>query len=152
MTLLTALDIVVAALLVATIVYCIMLNRRLSALRQNESELRTVLASFSDAAARAEIGLADLKKAGGEIGEMLRQQVTEARAIYDDLSFVTERADRLVAKIGAAKPAAPAATPYAAAPKREASAREPKAAARPAAPKDLSRAERDLLQALAAVR
>ena len=42
MGILVFLDIVVGALLVATIAYCIMLNRKLKALRRGESELRDV--------------------------------------------------------------------------------------------------------------
>jgi hypothetical protein len=147
MTILAALDIVVAALLVATIVYCVMLNRRLGALRRNEAELRAVLASFGDAAAKAEAGLSDLKKAGGEIGGMLRRQVSEARAVYDDLAFVTERADRLVSAVGGATAAAGASGAKAAPQPR----REIEPAAR-APTRDLSRAERELLEALASVR
>ena len=43
MTLLTVLDIGVAILLLATIGFCTVLNRRLAALRRNESELAQVL-------------------------------------------------------------------------------------------------------------
>ena len=144
MTILGVLDVVVAVLLVATISYCVTLNRRLGALRRNEAELRAVLTSFGEAAAKAETGLAELKKAGGEIGGLLRRQVAEARAIYDDLAFVTERADRLVSTVGNA--AAPPRMKEPPKPRRET---EP---ARASAPRDLSRAERELLEALASAR
>ncbi|MGB8274226.1 MAG: DUF6468 domain-containing protein, partial [Alphaproteobacteria bacterium] len=119
MTILAALDILVAALLVATIAYCVMLNRRLGALRRNEEELRKVLSTFGDAATRAEAGIANLRKAGGEVGDVLGHKVAEARAIYDELAFVTERGDSLVSQIAdsltAVRPvlreAAPSASP-----------------------------------------
>ena len=63
MTLLAVLDVMVGALLVATIGYCVVLNRKLAALRRNEAELRDVLNQFAAAAKQAEAGVALLKKA-----------------------------------------------------------------------------------------
>lgn len=89
MTLLTVLDIAVAILLLATIGFCTVLNRRLAALRRNESELAQVLVQFNEAAARAEAGVIRLKEASQEFAGTLRERIEEARALCDDLAFMT---------------------------------------------------------------
>ena len=100
MTLLVTLDILVALLLSATIGFCIVLNRRLSALRRNESELKQVLAQFNEAAERAETGVARLKEVGNETAATLRERIGEAKALRDDLAFVAERSDRIASDLG----------------------------------------------------
>ena len=135
MTLLVALDIIVAAMLAVTIGFCLVLSRRLTVLRRNESELRDVLAKFNQAAAQAEAGIARLKDVSQETAATLRERIGEAKALRDDLAFVTERGDRIVTELGKKISAqrgaeAPPARPIAA------SAREP------------SKVERELLTAL----
>ena len=47
------LDIVIAILLVTTIAWCVVLNRRLGGLRKNQSELATLIAELNLATSRA---------------------------------------------------------------------------------------------------
>lgn len=137
MTLLVALDVIVAAMLAVTIGFCMVLNRRLAVLRRNESELREVLAKFNQAAAQAEAGIARLKDVSTETAASLRDRIGEAKALRDDLAFVTERGDRMVAELG--KKMAAARSPE-----------TPRTAPRSigAAPRELSKVERELLTAL----
>lgn len=139
MGLLIFLDVVVGALLVATIGYCILLNRKLTALRRNEAELRTVLGQFADAAAKAEAGVALLKKAGREAATSLTDQISEARAMRDDLAFVTERGDRMFATLKDRL-------------ERPKPAKTPGPAANGSGRQKLSRSERELRAALDAAR
>ena len=140
MGILVFLDIVVGALLVATIAYCIMLNRKLKALRRGESELRDVLSQFAAAAERAEAGVAALKKASRETGATLTDQISEARAMRDDLAFVTERGDRMFSSLRSKLDGA--------------KARKTQAAPAPevSGEKKLTRSERELIAALEANR
>ena len=66
MTISLFLDVIVAALLVATIVYAAMLNRRLTGLRSNKAELEALIHSFGEACARAEAGVKTLRSATDE--------------------------------------------------------------------------------------
>ncbi len=125
----------------ATIAYCAVLNRRLGALRRGERELRGVLAGFADAAARAETSVARLKQTGEAMADSLRDRIEEARAVYDDLSFIVDRSDDLASRLAAAPPAA-RQTPSA--PRGGALGHDAGAG--------LSRAERELLEALDAGR
>lgn len=90
---------IVAALLVATIVYSVRLNSRLEALRKGKDEFATYIAEFNKSVVSAEVALARLKEASGESGVKLKNLVGKAQALSDDLSFLMERgadmADRL---------------------------------------------------------
>ena len=55
---------IVAALMVALIVYCIRLERRLAALRQNDAPIRALIGELQSAAERAEAAGGHLKAAG----------------------------------------------------------------------------------------
>jgi hypothetical protein len=117
MTTQTILDIVVILLLVPTIVYAGILNRRLGALRRSRDELARIVASFNDATLRAEAGIPKLKKATTEANHTLKDRVEKAQTLRDDLAFMVERAEELASRLeGAVRAArhegvtAPAAT------------------------------------------
>lgn len=105
-----ALDIVVAALLIATIVYASVLNSKLATLRNTKQEMEALVNSLVDSTDQAQRGLSELKAAAGESGQSLDQRVREARALADDLGFLVDRAgglaDRLETQIGKARAAA----------------------------------------------
>jgi len=123
MNLSLAADFMVAALLAATIGYCVVLNRRLGALRGAQGEMKTMIAEFDRAIGAANIGIANLRQAGEAAGRDLEDRVGHARKLVDELNFLTESgnklADRLVAERPAQKPrlieavveAAPATAP-----------------------------------------
>lgn len=89
------LDAVVAVLLVFTIGYAVLLNRRLSALRGDKSELAKLAASFHDSTVKAEDSIGRLKISA----EGLQEDLIRAQALREDLSYLIERseseADRL---------------------------------------------------------
>jgi hypothetical protein len=92
------LDLIVAVLLVATIIYAAMLNRRLAGLRSNKAELEALIHSFGEACARAEAGVKTLRTATDE-ATRLQQYLDRSQALRDDLAFLLDRgtslADRL---------------------------------------------------------
>lgn len=112
-------DGIVAILLVATIVYAAILNRKLSQLRAARGEMEQLLAGFSQATARAESSLAALREMSSEAGERLQQDIEKGNAVADDLMFLVERAGGLADRLegfqpaARAKPGAPAAPPAA---------------------------------------
>lgn len=125
MTVDTILNLVVIALLIPTIAYAVILNRRLSALRKSRDELAKVVANFNDATLRAEAGIPKLKKATNEASMALKDRVEKAQSLRDDLAFMIERAEEMAVKLesgvrvarseasfgSAAQPAAAPATP-----------------------------------------
>jgi hypothetical protein len=98
MTLSLFLDVIVCFLLVATIIYAAMLNRRLMAFRSNRNEMETMIRTFSDACARAEAGTRSLRSATEE-ATRLQAYLERSQNLRDDLAYLLERggslADRL---------------------------------------------------------
>jgi hypothetical protein len=92
------LDVIVAALLVATIVYSAMLNRRLSGLRSNKAELEALIHSFGEACARAEAGVKTLRTATDE-ATRLQAYLDRSQALRDDLSFLLDRGSNLADRL-----------------------------------------------------
>jgi hypothetical protein len=93
------LDIVVILLLIPTIVYAVILNRRLTALRRSRDELSKVVNSFNEATMRAEAGIPKLKKATTEANTLLKDRVEKAQTLRDDLAFMIERAEELAGRL-----------------------------------------------------
>ncbi len=89
------LDIVLAILLVATIGYAMVLNRKLGGLRRHKEELERLAATFSESTVRAEDSIAHLKNSAAG----LQAENARATGLRDDLKFLIDRgvstADRL---------------------------------------------------------
>jgi hypothetical protein len=105
-----AIDVAVAGLLVATIVYAVRLNRTLDSLREGKSELATLIGRFDEAAAHAERSVARLGQSTVEQGKVLNEAISEAQALRDELAFMLERGDTVAARIAGLSPAAPEPT------------------------------------------
>lgn len=101
MTTQTILDLVVILLLIPTIIYAVILNRKLGALRRSRDELAKIVASFSDATMRAEAGIPKLKKAATEANQTLKERVDKAQTLRDDLAFMVQRAEELANRLEA---------------------------------------------------
>ena len=115
----TLLDLAIILLLVPTIVYAVILNRRLTALRKSRDELAKVVSSFNEATMRAEAGIPKLKKATLEANTALQDRVEKAHSLRDDLAFMIERAEEMADRLegavrsGRVETAPPAAAPVA---------------------------------------
>jgi len=95
------LDVVVVALLVPTIVYAVILNRKLEGLRRNRDELAKMISAFQDATVRAEAGIPKMKGAVEEVGSTLKDAMDRAQTLRDDLAFMSERADSMANRLEA---------------------------------------------------
>jgi hypothetical protein len=99
MTLSVMLDMVVAGLLVATIVYAVLLSRRLGALRNDKEQLEALVRSLDDSVRRAESGIAALKDAAAEIGHELQQRLDRGQALRTDLTYIIDLAGGLADRL-----------------------------------------------------
>jgi hypothetical protein len=103
-------DLVVAVLLIATIGYAAVLNRRLTAVRSDRDKFEKVIRELAVSSQRAESAVAGLRLAADELGKRLDKKVEEGRALGDDLAYMIERggsvADKLAAQIRAGRDAA----------------------------------------------
>ena len=126
MTLALVFDAVVAALLVATIGFAVVLNHKLSALRAAREEMASLAERFAQATAAAATGLGEMHKIADQNGEILERRIAQAQGVRDDLAFLLESAagtaDRLERTRAAARKAgakAVSALPIEAAPETE---------------------------------
>ncbi len=88
-----ALNLVLAVLLAAVIVYAWRLHKRLGTWRDGKAELDRTIKDFNEAAKRAEAAVADLKNAGEAAGRLLEDQTRKAISLKDDLEYIVARAE-----------------------------------------------------------
>ena len=114
------LDVVVAVLLAATIVYAALLNRRLQGLRANKAEFEAMVTEFNEATRRTEGAIQALRLAADQTAKALSVQVERGQALRDELQFLTNRADgaaeRITSRADPSPPAAPRPQPQPARP------------------------------------
>lgn len=109
-------NILLAVLLAATIFYCVLLNRRLTAMRDAQKEFESLMLEFGLATRQAEASLANLRQAGNEVGANLESMIGSGRDLYDELKIITESGNVLADRIeyglvGGGKPKAAEAAP-----------------------------------------
>jgi hypothetical protein len=147
------LEIVLVALLAATLFYSVRLERALGVLKRDRSALEALVGGFNASTSRAEAGIERLRAAVDGAGHQLALRIDAAAALKDDLTLLSQRgerlADQLDSRLRAVRPvlastsvaAAVVAGPgslHSGAPQSDASA----------APRPRSQAELDLLKAL----
>lgn len=93
------LDVVIAVLLVAVIVYAVRLNRSLSVLQKSKDELEQMLSGFADSTDKAERAIQNVKDASNQNKEALGKLLGEAEHLRDDLSFMIERGNSLADRL-----------------------------------------------------
>jgi len=93
------LDILIVILLSATIGFAIVLNRRLSRLRDNKAELDDLVKGFADAAGRAEVSVAGMKETAAKSADALQKSIDRAQTLRDELQFMIEAADSLASRL-----------------------------------------------------
>lgn len=102
-------DAIVALLLVATIGYSIVLNRRLGAVRNDREKFEVLVRNLNAASQRAEAAVTNLRVTADDLSRRLEKKVEEARSLSDDLTYMIERgggiADKLANQIRAGRDA-----------------------------------------------
>jgi hypothetical protein len=88
-------DVVVIALLAATIFYAFRLERRLANMRSAQAALADVIRELNMAAARAEAGIQGLKAAATSSGQSLDDKIKRARGLGDELALLLQAGERL---------------------------------------------------------
>lgn len=104
-----ALDILLVILLLATIIYAMILSRRLSMFRANKGELETFLDRMNGAIAKAEASLQGMRATAQQTQATIGEPLQRAQALRDELVFLIQRADSVAEKLasgsGASSPA-----------------------------------------------
>jgi hypothetical protein len=107
MTLSFILESALSFLLAATLVYCIVLERRLAAVRKGQEGLKTIIGELNAAISGAGASLRMLKSAASSAAETLDERLRRARLLADELALLTASGERIAERFeGGAKPAA----------------------------------------------
>jgi hypothetical protein len=89
----------VAVLLVLTIGYCMVLNRRLKRLRADESSLRATIAELVTATTVAERAIEGLRKAVSESDATLGERLRTAERVSSELERDLQRGEDVISRI-----------------------------------------------------
>lgn len=92
-------EIALSFLLVATLGYCALLERKLTALRKGQDGLKDIIADLNAAINSAGTSMRMLKSAAGGAAEALDERVGRARSLIDELSLLTASGDRIAQRI-----------------------------------------------------
>src|ERR1700748_654165 len=92
-------EIALEILLAATLCYCIVLERRLAAVRKGQEGLTRHIGELNMAIAGAGASLRALKSAAGEAAQTLDERLKRARLHIDELSVLTTSGERIAARM-----------------------------------------------------
>ncbi len=92
-------EILLCILLTATLGFCLVLERKLSAMRKGQDGLKVLIAELNGAIGAAGTSMRLLKSAASGAVEELDEKVSSARAAIDELSVLTTSGDRIAARI-----------------------------------------------------
>ena len=95
MTLSFILESALTLLLAATLVYCIVLERRLAAVRKGQDGLKTMIGELNAAISGAGASLRALKSAASGAAETLDERLRRARLLADELALLSASGERI---------------------------------------------------------
>ncbi|MGH6871715.1 MAG: DUF6468 domain-containing protein [Rhizomicrobium sp.] len=100
-------ELTLIALLAATLVYCALLERRLSALRKGQDGLTTTIVELNTAIGAAGASMRALKASAADAAQTLDARIASGRALSDELALITSSGERIAERIAAGAPARP---------------------------------------------
>ena len=89
-------------LLALTLAYCVILERRLAAVRKGQEGLKRHIGELNMAIAGAGASLRALKSAAGEAAQTLDERLKRARLHIDELSVLTTSGERIAQRMESA--------------------------------------------------
>jgi hypothetical protein len=92
-------ELCLSALLLATIIYCAILERRLSALRKGQDGLKDTIAKLNEAIVAAGSSMRMLKSTAAGAAEALDERISRGRGLADELSILTASGDRIAERM-----------------------------------------------------
>ncbi|HEX3674551.1 MAG TPA: DUF6468 domain-containing protein [Rhizomicrobium sp.] len=98
-------ELTLIALLAATLVYCALLERKLSALRKGQDGFKQIILDLNSAIVSAGASMRALKASASEAAETLDARIASARSLNDELALVTASGERIADRIANGGPA-----------------------------------------------
>ncbi len=94
-----ALDLMLIVLLCTTVGYCVVLDRRLTRLRDGQSEFKELIGTLTAATDKAEASLKELRELTDSTSSALSKNIKAGRELVDELSMITETGNALANRI-----------------------------------------------------
>jgi hypothetical protein len=113
MTMTFYVEVALEILLIATLGYCVLLERRLAAVRKGQEGLSRTIGELNMAIAGAGASLRALKSAAGEAAVTLDDRLKRARLHIDELAVLTGSAERIADRIERGVSTVPRSVPMA---------------------------------------
>ena len=88
-------DIITIALLITTIVYSLILNKRIVSIQENKSELKELMQGFTTTLSIAEVSVEKLRITGTKTIDQLIDESQKGKQLKEDLEYLIERGDKL---------------------------------------------------------
>lgn len=88
-----------AGLLLATIIYCLKLNKRIRVLQDSKSELARIIREFDESTKRATQSINEIHAATMRISENIQHKIDKANYLADDLEYMIEKGNKLAGKV-----------------------------------------------------
>jgi hypothetical protein len=107
MTFSLVVELVLSALLAATLVYCAILERRLATLRKGQDGLKQTFSDLSAAITSAGASIRTLKDSAASAAATLDDRLARARGMADELSVLTVSGERLAERMATRRSATP---------------------------------------------
>lgn len=87
-----------AALLLATIIYCLKLNSRIRLLQDSKSELAKIIREFDESTQRATQSIAEIHQATARLSDNIQHKIDKANFLMTDLDYLIERGAKVTGK------------------------------------------------------
>ncbi|HEY4943972.1 MAG TPA: DUF6468 domain-containing protein [Rhizomicrobium sp.] len=102
-------ELALTGLLAVTLIYCIVLERRLAAVRRGQEGLKSTIGELNTAITHAGASMRALKATASGAAEALDERLARARSIIDELSLLTASGDRIAERFDRASDASASA-------------------------------------------
>src|ERR1700754_157403 len=90
-----AIELALTGLLAVTLVYCIVLERRLAAVRKGQESIKAVIGQLDAAISKAGSSMQALKATTAGAAEQLDGRLSRARSVIDELALLTASGERI---------------------------------------------------------
>ncbi len=94
-------EILVAVLLLATIAYCIIVNRKLDKLKKDQESLKVIIRDLNQSTLHAEAATSELRATVDKASKNLNDQINRAESTTKSLRRHNDKADNVITKLKA---------------------------------------------------
>ncbi|HEX4302035.1 MAG TPA: DUF6468 domain-containing protein [Rhizomicrobium sp.] len=101
-------ELALTVLLAVTLVYCIVLERRLAAVRRGQEGLKSTIGELNTAITNAGAAMRALKATASGAAETLDERLARSRSVIDELSLLTASGERIAERFDRASDASAA--------------------------------------------